>query len=229
MNLAGGLGTPEAAAGRASGRRDAPSRVEGTTTIRSGSARACGSDDDQGTRPSPIAEREKAAARFSVIPRLQALRAWPRQPVHRFLNRSGCGDRCPTRVISAGEHDPRESHARARGRTHPTRPPTTDPDTSARSNRARPRDSDPWEWSVDRRTPSRGSKAPDPERSEPSWRRRRLRRRWRRPIPSRRRSASMDGSCCSTRYESRRPPRALDRRRASRPRAGPTPGRLRSG
>ena len=156
MNLAGGLGTPEAAAGRASGRRDAPSRVEGTTTIRSGSARACGSDDDQGTRPSPIAEREKAAARFSVIPRLQALRAWPRQPVHRFLNRSGCGDRCPTRVISAGEHDPRESHARARGRTHPTRPPTTDPDTSARSNRARPRDSDPWEWSVDRRTPSRG-------------------------------------------------------------------------
>ena len=156
MNLAGGLGTPEAAAGRASGRRDAPSRVEGTTTIRSGSARACGSDDDQGTRPSPIAEREKAAARFSVIPRLQALRAWPRQPVHRFLNRSGCGERCPTRVISAGEHDPRESHARARGRTHPTRPPTTDPDTSARSNRARPRDSDPWEWSVDRRTPSRG-------------------------------------------------------------------------
>ena len=71
MNLAGGLGTPEAAAGRASGRRDAPSRVEGTTTIRSGSARACGSDDDKGTRPSPIAEREKAA-RFSVIPRLQA-------------------------------------------------------------------------------------------------------------------------------------------------------------
>ena len=159
MNLAGGLGTPEAAAGRASGRRDAPSRVGGTTTVRSGSARACGCDRDPGTLPSPIADREKAAARFSVIPRLQAhlpMRARDRSDAQTFE---------PVWLVTGAQPGcSGASHARARGRTHPTRPPTTDPDTSARSNRAAPSRLGPVGAVRRSAHAKRGSRAPGAER-----------------------------------------------------------------